>query len=128
MNRPCLVIVDSDVLVRHPLAQYLRECGYQVIEAFDPAEARQIFEDGATPVDVVLVDIDTAGDDCFSLASWLRASHPGVEVVLAGTVAKTVERAGDLCREGPAVPKPYDHQGVLDHIKRMLAARDRFGG
>ena len=35
--------------------------------------------------------------------------------------------AGDICQEGPALSKPYDHRVVLDYIQRLLAARDRNG-
>ena len=32
MNDPCILIVERDLLVRTPLAEYLRECGYLVLE------------------------------------------------------------------------------------------------
>ena len=32
-------MVESDVLVRQPIAEYLRQCGYKVIEARDTDEA-----------------------------------------------------------------------------------------
>jgi hypothetical protein len=35
------------------------------------------------------------------------------------------EEAGNLCQEGPTASKPYDHQLLLDHIRRSRAARDR---
>ena len=37
-----ILIVEWDILIRHPLAQYLRECGYKVLEAVDDAEARSV--------------------------------------------------------------------------------------
>jgi hypothetical protein len=48
----------------------------------------------------------------------------------AGSVAKAVEIALDLCEEsavpdGTTVIKPYDHQFVFNKIRRLLAARDR---
>ena len=27
VNKACVMIVEADILVRHPLAEYLRECG-----------------------------------------------------------------------------------------------------
>jgi DNA-binding response OmpR family regulator len=123
----CILLVEDDILVRHPLAEYLRECGYRVVEASDPDEARQILEEGSVTVDVVLADIDRQHGDGFALTSWIRTNFPGVDVVRAGTVAKVTEKAGDLCEDGPAVSKPYDHQLVLDRIRRLRAARDRAG-
>jgi DNA-binding NtrC family response regulator len=125
MPEQCILIVEPDILVRSPLAAYLRECGFRVIEAIDAKEAREFLSDGSRQIDVVLADVDMNGESGFALAAWIRGNRPGIEVVLAGTVAKAAEKAGDLCRDGPALSKPYDHQLVLDHIRRLLAARDR---
>jgi DNA-binding NtrC family response regulator len=123
----CILLVEDDILVRHPLAEYLRECGYRVVEASDPDEARQLLEDGSIAVDVVLADIDRRHGNGFALATWIQTRFPNIDVALAGTVAKATEKAGDLCKDGPAVAKPYDHQLVLDRIRRLRAARDRTG-
>jgi DNA-binding NtrC family response regulator len=127
MSRKIVLVVESEILIRHPLSEYLRGCGYEVVEASSSAEARRVIIDGAKTVDVVLGDIKSWGESGFALASWIRANSPGIQVTLAGTLAKTVEKAGALCGEGPALSKPYDHQLVLDHIRRLLAAKDRSG-
>jgi DNA-binding response OmpR family regulator len=120
-----VVVVEPDVLVRHPLAAYLRECGYQVLEALNADEARQIMIESPMPVTAVLVDIDAAPKDGFALATWIRAHDPDIDVLLAATPAKVAEQAGGLCEEGPRLAKPYDHQFILDRIRRGRAARDR---
>jgi CheY-like chemotaxis protein len=124
-NKPVILIADSDILVRNPLAEYLRECGYSVLEASSAGEARTIISESDVSIDAVLIDITGPGEGGFALASWIRADYPQIEVALAGTVDKATEKAGDLCREGPALSKPYEHQFVLDHIRRLFAARDR---
>lgn len=124
MTQSRILIVESDVLVRSPLAEYLRECGYRVLEAATPAEARQLLEKGPHPVDAVLADADASGD-AFGLAAWIREVFPQVKVVMAGSPAKAAEKAGELCDEGPHLTKPYDPQIVLERIRRSLAARDR---
>lgn len=120
---PCILLVEDDVLVRAALAEYLRECGYEILEAVDANEARQLLALGGKSVGLILADAD--GDGGFGLAGWVRANHPGVEVVLTGSTAKAAEKAGDLCREGPARVVPYDHSLLLDRIRRLSAARDR---
>lgn len=42
MNEPCVLLVDAEELVRTPLAQYLRECGYRVLEAIGAEEAQRL--------------------------------------------------------------------------------------
>lgn len=124
MSDYSLLIVESDIVVRGPLAAYLRECGYEVVETANAAEARTILSESGRTIDIVLADIDAPGENGFALAAWIRENHPDVEVILAGTVAKAAEKAGELCNEGPALSKPYEHQFVLDRIRRSLAARD----
>ena len=122
MTQPRLLIVESDILIRHPLSEYLRECGYFVLEATDGEEARRIVE-SESEVGVVLADAGAPGASGFGLASWLRREHPKIKVVLAGNVAVATEKAGDLCEEGPNLAKPYDHKMVLNYIRRLLASR-----
>jgi DNA-binding response OmpR family regulator len=131
MNRaPCVLIVDADILVRHPLAEYLRECGYRVVQAANTDEARALFTPSRRRrvIDVVLTDVNAPGaENAFALATWIRANHARVQVILAGTVDAATERAGDLCEDGPTLSKPYHPQLLLDRIRRALAARDQAG-
>jgi DNA-binding response OmpR family regulator len=120
-----IVVVEADILIRHLLAEYLRECGYTVLQASDPEQARTYFGQPDHGIDVVLADAHTPDANGFALAQWIRAHHPATEILLAGSVKAAVGKAANACEEGPAVRKPYDHQLVLDHIRQMLAARDR---
>jgi len=127
---PCVLIVDADILVRHPLAEYLRECGYRIVQAASTDEARALFtaRRRRRAIDVVLADVSVPGaENAFALATWIRANHAGVQVILVGTVDAATERAGDLCEDGPALSKPYDQQLLLDRIRRALAAREQAG-
>ena len=125
MSEPCLLLVDGEELVRAPLAHYLRECGYRVLEAVNAKEALAILYEGSQIVDIMLVDIQTLGEDGFGFAASVRKNKPGIRVVSAGTPAATARKAGELCKEDPPIHKPYDHQLVLDRIRRLLAERDR---
>jgi DNA-binding NtrC family response regulator len=118
-----ILVVEDDVLVRMPIAQYLRDCGYRVIEAVNADEAMAVLSHQETAVDVVFSDIEMPGSvDGFGLAKWIREHRPGLDVLLAGTVPRAVESAKDLCEQG-RIPKPYEAQTVHNHIRRLLAAR-----
>ena len=125
MNEPCVLLVDAEELVRTPLAHYLRECGYRVLEAINSEEAQRLFSEGSQTIDIVFADIQTLGTGGFAFAAWVRQNKPGVRVVSVGTIAAAARRAGDLCEEEPPIRKPYDHQLVLERIRRLLAERDR---
>src|SRR5215510_9490676 len=122
-----ILVVEDDVLVRMPIAQYLRDCGYKVIEAVNADEAMTVLRHQETVVDIVFSAIDMSGStDGFGLSQWVREHRPGLDVILAGTVPRAVNAAKELCDDGP-MPKPYEPQAVHDRIRRLLAARQAKG-
>ena len=54
-------MLDGDVLVRHVISDYLRTCGYIVIEAATTDEAVAVLSDGGVSVDAALCDVDAPG-------------------------------------------------------------------
>lgn len=125
-TEPAIVlVVEDEVLMRHAISEYLRDCGYKVIEAASADEAMLVLTKSQLEVDVLFSDIELPGAmDGFALAQWTRANRPGMEVILTGSVPRAVDSAADLCEQGP-VPKPYESQVVHDRIRRLLAARSR---
>jgi len=123
-NIKTILVLDDDVLVRMPVVQFLRDCGYHVVEATSTDEAIAILQNTNTPVDVVLSEIDIPGSmDGFGFAQWARSVRPELQILLAGTTERTVRNAAELSEVGPTLKRPYAHKVVLDRIKRLLAAR-----
>jgi CheY-like chemotaxis protein len=119
-----VLVVDDEVIARMVICEYLRDCGYKVIEAVNTDEALTVLQHSDVQVDVVLCgmsEADTAG--VFMLAQWIRRHWPATDIILAGNHARAAVAAGDLCEEGPMLAKPYDPQLVSDRIKRLLAIR-----
>jgi CheY-like chemotaxis protein len=115
-----ILVVDGNVIERTVISDYLRHCGYRVIEAHDASEAQQALNQEGFNVDVILSDLELPGEtNGFQLASWVRTNMPGVKVVLSAAIERTANAVGDLCEEGPHLAKPYDPLMVLDHIKRL---------
>jgi DNA-binding NtrC family response regulator len=120
-----VLVVEDDVLVRSSIADYLRHCGYRVLEAANADEAMTILQKATIPVDVLFSGVAVHGAmNGFALAKRAREIRPGLEVILAGTVERAAHEAADLCEESP-LPKPYEPQVVVDRIRRLLAARSR---
>ena len=110
--------LDGDVLVRMPVVQFLRDCGYRVVEAATIDEAIALLEKTNIPLNVVLSKIDMPGAmNGFGFAQWARSIWPELKILLAGTPERTVRNAAELCEVGPTLKRPYDHKLVLDRIK-----------
>src|SRR6202030_2983105 len=124
-----ILVLDDDVLVRMPVVQFLRDCGYRVVEAASTDEAMAIFQKTNFPVDVVLSEIDLPGSmNGFGFAQWARSVRLELKILLAATPERTVRNAADLCEGGPTLKRPYEHRGELDRMMRLLAARAQQGG
>ncbi len=80
MSDPCILIVEQDLLVRTPLAEYPRECGYLVLEASSASDARTLLEDGSRRIDIVLAEVKSGEPSGFALASWVRTHLPSTQV------------------------------------------------
>ena len=123
-----VLIVDGDVLSRHALADFLRHCGYSVVEAAQTDEALIALGEATLKVDVILCDVGAVGArSAFELSSWVRRNRPELEVRLAGSTAHAVDAATDLCESGPHLARPYEPQSVLDYINRLRASRSSGG-
>ncbi|GHH26608.1 hypothetical protein GCM10008023_41440 [Sphingomonas glacialis] len=123
---PAILIVDSDVISRHVIADYLRHCGYAIVEAATTDEAIAALGEASLGIDVILCDVGAIGSQpAFGLAHWVRSHQPQLEVRLAGSLEGVAATAADLCESGPHLNKPYEPEAVVDYVKQLRAARNR---
>jgi len=115
--RTHVVLVEPDVLTRIAIADYLRDCGYVVIEAHSAEDAIRVVESGLA-VHVVFAEVDLPQMSGFDLARLLRARDPSIGILLTHGPEGAAEKAGDLCDEGP-LPKPYHHEDVVRRIRLL---------
>jgi CheY-like chemotaxis protein len=119
-----ILLADEDVIVRLAIADYLRTCGLQVLEAASSQEAKAILQAGQR-LDVLFSDAQLAGAESgFALAQWLRRNRPEVEIVLQVTVSGKAAAAFELC-----CPPHGDEHGashtLTAKIEAMQARRRR---
>ena len=117
-----VIVAESDILARMVLAQYLRECGYEVVEAATSEDVLAALRSGRS-IEVVLLDAQISGGLAgFTLARQIRESFPGTEIVLTFGIAKAAEKAGEICDEGP-LERPYHPQEIVKRVKRLRQSR-----
>src|SRR5258708_34300708 len=80
---PKILVVEDEILVRTVIAAYLRDCGFDVVEAGNSDEAGRVPEAGIR-VDIGFSDIHRPGSlDGFGLVQWLRRERPRPEIILS---------------------------------------------
>lgn len=111
-----ILVADHDVIVRIAIAEYLRECGFRVIEAAGAAEARTVVQHGPE-IDVLMVDPRLGSDSGFALAQWARRLNPRINVILSAGLARKSEAAAHICSGGKTPAPPASH--LRERIERM---------
>jgi CheY-like chemotaxis protein len=127
-EKPLILVAEGDILTRHAIADYLRDCGYKVIEAAAGEEALAVVARQDLPLAALLCDVELPGPlNGFALAKEVRARRPGLPVILAASAAAAASGAADLCGDGPQLARPYEPQAVIAYVKRLFAKRDGGG-
>lgn len=117
-----VIVAETDMLARMVLSQYLRECGYEVIEAPTSDDVMTVLRSGRK-VSIILMDAQISGGLAgFTLARQIRENYPAIEIVLTFGIAKAAEKAGDICDKGP-LERPYHPQQIVRRIKRLQQKR-----
>jgi CheY-like chemotaxis protein len=113
-----ILIVDDEIMVRTPVAEFLRDAGYKVIEAANAAEAVAVFVAGIA-VDLVFSDIRMPGRmDGVGLARWIFEHRPALPVLLTSSGGPPQPAAKGAA---PFLPKPYR---LADAALRIAALLD----
>ena len=121
-ERPVIMVLESDVTVRTEIAEFLRECGYKVIEGIT-ANDLWIIIDAKVKLDVVFSEVNLPGEtDGFTVARRIRQTHPQIDVILTSSIEGAAEKIKDLCDEGP-LKKPYRAEEVAARIHLVLERR-----
>lgn len=116
-----ILLVDDDVVIRLAVAEFLRGCGFVVLEASGSKEARTILLAGPA-IDILLSDAQLVGEDSgFALAQWVRRHRTAVKVLLTATTANKIESAASLCTHSPG----YDAKSLQTRIRSMMSERAR---
>lgn len=116
-----IMVVEPDILARMVIADYLRDCGYKVIEGVTGEDVLVVLRAGGK-LDTVLTEVTLPGKiDGFGLVRRIREAHPGIDVLLSAGVANAAGKAGDLCEDGP-LEKPYHPPEV---VRRINVLRER---
>ena len=123
-ERPVILVVDDEVLLRCAVAEYLRDCGFHVLEAASGAEAVAVLSADVV-VDMVFSDVQMPGElNGYALAQWVRTNRPGIHVLLTSGYPGQAKLAAGASADWTLLIKPYDYEYLQQHIRRLTGQRD----
>jgi len=120
-RRKVILIVDEDFLSRWGAAEYLRETGFEVIEAVSAEEAMAAFRANSA-IDAIFCDDHTiSGAGGKEFYAWLE-KHLNLPVLLAQEAVDEGDTLVPLSTRAN-VAKPYAMSDVEQRLHTLLAAR-----
>lgn len=113
-----VLIVEDDRNVREMVAEYLRGHGYEVHQAGDGADMREIMS--RHQPQVVLLDVRLPGEDGLTLARYLRERHDA-GIIMVTAAGEVVDRVVGLeIGADDYVTKPFDPRELLARLKSVM--------
>ena len=113
---PRILVLDDEPLISMLVEDWLADLGCEVVGPARSVEEGLHFA-GQGPLDGAILDVNLAGQNCFSVASALR--ERGIPFAFATGDAGIAPEAG-FCNP-ILLPKPFDFNGVKAVVDKLLA-------
>lgn len=112
-----VLVVDDEPKIRQILTSYLRQDGFDVMEANDGESAIQLM--GASP-DIVVLDISLPGIDGIEVLRRLRAMSDIPIILLTARAEEADKLIGLSAGADDYVTKPFSAREVVLRVKALL--------
>jgi len=113
-----ILLVDDETIIVESLARGLGNAGYHVLTASDAARARQLLDDHAGRIDMLLTDLSMPGEGGLELARHALTQLEGLRVMLMSGYA---ERAlPPELAQASFMQKPFTRELLLRRIRELL--------
>jgi CheY-like chemotaxis protein len=119
-ERPVVLIVEDEFLLRMDAVDMIEAAGFDVVEAANADEAIAVLE-SRLDITVVFTDIQMPGSmDGLKLAQAVRGRWPPIKIVAtSGQISVT---PGDLPEGGRFLSKPYSPNQIVGVLRELIAA------
>ena len=123
VNRPVILVVEDDFLIRISAVEMIEEAEFDVVEAANADEAMEILE-ARLDITVVFTDIQMPGSmDGLKLAAAVRGKWPPIKIVATSGIVNV--RKVDLREGGRFLPKPYSSAEIVGTLRELTGAEAR---
>ena len=118
-NKPLVLVVDDEFLVRTTVVDQLEDAGFPVLEAANADAALNLLAAHADEVQVVFTDLNMPGSmDGLALVEEVHQRWPHILLLLAS--GKEDLNDSDVPDDGRFLSKPFLQAGVVHTINDMI--------
>ncbi len=124
IDKPLILVVDDDDMVRELVTQVLEEHGYRTMAAGDAVAAMAVMRGGVVP-DLLLTDVGLPGLNGRQLADAAREMQPAQKVLfMTGYAPNAVVGGGEALDPGMSIlMKPFEVGALTAKVTEMLESR-----
>ncbi len=116
-----ILVVDDDEEVLLIASTYLRDQGYNILEARNAAQGLSIVQE-VSDIDLLFTDIAMPGDmNGFDLAHRAKQLRPALRVLYTSGYFKDLPQSPKLMSYGKMLAKPWRLSGLHEAVKNALA-------
>jgi CheY-like chemotaxis protein len=118
-QRPLILVVEDEALVRMTLVDVLEDAGFRVIEAVNADEALQVLK-AVSGIDAVVTDVEMPRGSIngFELAHRVRSDRREMGVLIAS--GRAAPKPGDLPDGALFIGKPVHPETLVRLIRNLL--------
>jgi DNA-binding response OmpR family regulator len=116
---PTILVADDDANIRELVCLFLRNDGFNTVEAADGKEALSVY--AVAPVDLVVLDIMMPIMDGWALCKELRRANPDLPLLMLTARGETWEKVkGFELGTDDYLTKPFDPLELTVRVKSLL--------
>ena len=121
-GRASILLVEDEAATGRLVRMMLERAGHRVTVAGGGEEALQVLSEPAAAFDLLLTDIVMPGMDGVELVRRVRASWPGLPVLLtSGYPAEYLADAGGVPADTDLLQKPFSARDLAERVDAALA-------
>jgi signal transduction histidine kinase/CheY-like chemotaxis protein/HAMP domain-containing protein len=117
-----VLVVEDEVVLREMARDFLKDCGYRILEAGSGREALQVWAIHRTHVDLLLTDMKMPeGISGMELAERMIAEQPSLRVIFTSGYSDDIVSPENLERNHARfLPKPYSYADLTKLVRESL--------
>lgn len=118
-----LLFVEDDAMIRNIYIRYLRQHGYNVLEAQHGKEAFEVYENYKGPIHMMVTDVVMPELNGRQLGDLFLMRHPQLKVLyISGFTRDAILQRGILSPDMPFLEKPFGREELAMRVRQMLDA------
>jgi PAS domain S-box-containing protein len=117
-----ILLVEDEKGVRELAREYLKTCGYNVVEAEDGHTALELAAMHAGSIDLLMTDVVMPGINGRELADRVKSQRPGIKVLyMSGYTDQSVVKHGILETDAVLLQKPFTMATLALKLRELFS-------